>query len=52
MRRARALMAIWAAFLALAWPGAAAAQIADRCFAVSQAPDLVQPAAMRLAAGE
>jgi L-ascorbate metabolism protein UlaG (beta-lactamase superfamily) len=30
-----------------AWPGPAAAQVADRCFAVSQAPGLVRPVAFR-----
>jgi L-ascorbate metabolism protein UlaG (beta-lactamase superfamily) len=31
----------------LSWPGVAAAQLADRCLAVSKAPSLIQPAALR-----
>lgn len=41
-----ALMTIFAGVL---WPLTAAAQVADRCLAVSQARPLVQPAALRLA---
>jgi L-ascorbate metabolism protein UlaG (beta-lactamase superfamily) len=40
-------LVIFAVLLALVWPGAAAAQVADRCFAVSQAPAVVQPASVR-----
>ena len=46
MRMARSLLAVTVVFGALAWAGAAAAQVADRCFAVSQAPSVVRPAAM------
>ena len=49
MCSARALLILSAALAVLIWPGAAAAQIADRCFAVSQAPNPVQPASLRLA---
>jgi L-ascorbate metabolism protein UlaG (beta-lactamase superfamily) len=44
--RAQLTAAAVAALMAV-WPGAAAAQFADRCFAVSQAPRLVHPAALR-----
>src|SRR5262245_24092410 len=45
----RLLLALSAALAAWFCPGPAMAQAADRCLAVSQAPRLVQPAAMRLA---
>ena len=46
---ARALLVAVASVVLLV-PGAASAQVADRCLAVSQAQPLVRPAAMRLAA--
>lgn len=49
MRSARALLAVAAVLVGIVWPGAVAAQVADRCFAVSRAPSMVQPASMRLA---
>ena len=49
MRSARWLLAATAALWVLIWPGAVVAQVADRCFAVSRAPSLIQPASMRLA---
>ncbi len=49
MRSARALRVVGAVVAALVWPGAIVAQVADRCFAVSQAPSMVQPASMRFA---
>ncbi len=49
MRSARALLAVTAILAALAWSQSAVAQVADRCFAVAQAPSRVQPASMRLA---
>ncbi|NJO23584.1 MAG: MBL fold metallo-hydrolase [Sphingomonadales bacterium] len=49
MCSARALLAVTAILAALVWPEAVAAQVADRCFAVSQGPSMVQPASMRLA---
>jgi L-ascorbate metabolism protein UlaG (beta-lactamase superfamily) len=49
MHRAFALLLAWIAVLTLSWPPTAAAQAADRCFAVSQAPARVQPASMRFA---
>lgn len=49
MRSARWLLAATAALWVLIWPGVAAAQVADRCFAVSQAPSMVQSASVRLA---
>ncbi len=49
MRSARVLLIVAVAISALAWPARVAAQVADRCFAVSQAPALVQPAAWHLA---
>jgi L-ascorbate metabolism protein UlaG (beta-lactamase superfamily) len=46
MRFARVLLVMVAATIsALAWPARVSAQVADRCFAVSQAPARVQPAA-------
>jgi L-ascorbate metabolism protein UlaG (beta-lactamase superfamily) len=50
MRRARMLLVAWAALLACVCAEPAAAQTADRCFAVSQAPSPVRPVSMRLAA--
>jgi L-ascorbate metabolism protein UlaG (beta-lactamase superfamily) len=48
MRSARAIWIVVAFLLAtLMLPGVAAAQVADRCFAVSQAPARVHPTAMR-----
>ncbi len=47
MRPLRAWLLAAVASLAAAWPAPAAAQVADRCFAVSQAPALVRPAAFR-----
>jgi L-ascorbate metabolism protein UlaG (beta-lactamase superfamily) len=49
MHCARSLLAATAVLAALIWPGAVVAQVADRCFAVSQTPAPVQPASMRLA---
>jgi L-ascorbate metabolism protein UlaG (beta-lactamase superfamily) len=49
MLPARLLLALSAALAAWLCPAAAMAQVADRCLAVSQAPSLIQPAAMRLA---
>ena len=49
MRSARWLLVATAALWVLIRPEAAVAQVADRCFAVSQAPSLIQPASMRLA---
>jgi L-ascorbate metabolism protein UlaG (beta-lactamase superfamily) len=45
MRLLRASLILAMAALAAVLPGRAAAQVADRCFAVSQAPALVRPAA-------
>lgn len=49
MGSVRGLVIGLAVALAVLVPLPAAAQVADRCFAVSQAPGLVQPATMRLA---
>src|SRR5262245_10615854 len=48
MRFARALL-VSSAVLGLISPQRAAAQVADRCFAVSEGPTLVRPASVRLA---
>jgi L-ascorbate metabolism protein UlaG (beta-lactamase superfamily) len=45
MRLARALLLAAGMVVMLAWPGVALAQVADRCFAVSQAPARVLPVA-------
>ncbi|MBX9589707.1 MAG: MBL fold metallo-hydrolase [Hyphomonadaceae bacterium] len=44
---ARALRAVTAVLMMMAWQASALAQGADRCFAVSQAPSLLQRASMR-----
>src|SRR5262245_5588334 len=49
---ARPLLCVLAAVLALASTAPALAQVADRCLAVSEAPSLVRPAAVRRAALE
>jgi L-ascorbate metabolism protein UlaG (beta-lactamase superfamily) len=49
MPSARLLFALLAALAAWLCPAGVMAQVADRCLAVSQAPRLIQPAAMRLA---
>jgi L-ascorbate metabolism protein UlaG (beta-lactamase superfamily) len=47
MHFARALLTVAVVLAGMVWPGEVAAQVADRCFAVSQAPSLVQPASVR-----
>ena len=47
MHSARAWLIGVVAIAVIAWPGVSAAQLADRCFAVSRAPSMVQPASVR-----
>ena len=47
MLAARLLSSVLAALAIAMWSAAASAQIADRCLAVSQAPRLVQPVALK-----
>jgi L-ascorbate metabolism protein UlaG (beta-lactamase superfamily) len=47
MGSTRAVLLAVTVIATLTWPGRAAAQVADRCFAVSQAPAVVQPAQWR-----
>jgi len=47
MLAARLLSSVLAALAMTIWSAAASAQIADRCLAVSQAPRLVQPVALK-----
>ncbi|HEX2519292.1 MAG TPA: MBL fold metallo-hydrolase, partial [Castellaniella sp.] len=47
MLAARVLSSVLAALLVAMWNAEASAQIADRCLAVSQAPRLVQPVALK-----
>ena len=49
MHSVRALLAAVIVLAGAVWPGAVAAQVADRCFAVSRAPSMVQPASIRVA---
>jgi L-ascorbate metabolism protein UlaG (beta-lactamase superfamily) len=44
---ARVLLSILAALAVAAWGAAANAQVADRCLAVSEAPRLIQPVALK-----